>query len=304
MLFATLAYADDEVCTAWGDAEAVTIDDVPSEESSGVVALPSDPTVLFTLDDSGGEAELYAFTTDGEFLGTKELRGATNTDWEDIAAGPCPDAVGGEDCLFVGDIGGAGAERNELTIWVIPADTDAYAEATACRLAYPDGETEDAEALLVSGEGVVRVVTKDDDGAEVYKAGVLACGGEVQVMEKEAELALDAAVTGGAMSDDAVILRSLTGAWIWWACPLDWGAEPEALDLGGSPQGEGVAFGEGGALITTSEGDPFRAYRLPCAEKGKLPCACGCGATGGATVPSGLLAWAVAALSARRSRLR
>jgi hypothetical protein len=290
------AAADTEVCARFGSPEGpseVIVDDLVGEiQSSGLAASQVDEGVYYTHDDQGGDARLYLFRDDGDYIGAQTISGATNTDWEDVASGPCPNTVDAETCLWIGDIGEAEGDRATLTLWVVPASTDANEEAVACHLTWPEGKSHDAEALLLWPDGTVRIVTKEDDGAKVYRAPNLRCdGGAAQEMIKEAELDLSEPVTGGAVSVDGsqVVLRGLTEAWLWTGCSVSWSDTPVSVDLGEQPQGEAITFALDGALITTSEvsaeGEPLRWWRTPCEEVEVLACpTCGCGDAAGALV--------------------
>ena len=89
-------------------AEAVPVssDAVASTElveASGLVASRDRDGVLWSHNDSGGKAELFALGLDGSDLGRLELTGAQAVDWEDIALLPGVD--GSSDLLFAADIG-------------------------------------------------------------------------------------------------------------------------------------------------------------------------------------------------------
>lgn len=279
----------------------MVVEEMPVVESSGVARVPGHAGVYLTHGDRGDPAVLYAFDETGAYLGEQVVRGAENEDWEDLANGPCPASVDAEACLWIADVGDNDGERAEVRLYVVPATLDAGVDAVACPLSFPDGP-EDAEALLVHPDGTVRLVTKDDGGeADVYRVRPR-CDGATEVLEHEAEIELDGAVTGGAVSaaGDRVVLRTYTGAWTWEGCRLDWSAPPERVDLGSEAQGEAVAFTEDGGLVTTSEGAPLRFRVLPCAEPVEATCpACGCRTGGGlATWP----AWLLAAWSGCRRR--
>ena len=80
-----------------------TIADSAINESSGLVASRTNSGAYWTHNDSGGGPFIYALDTNGETLGTFRVNGATNRDWEDIAAGPGPQH--GRSYLYIGDIG-------------------------------------------------------------------------------------------------------------------------------------------------------------------------------------------------------
>ena len=303
------AYGGDEVCIVYAaSGDSVSVEDIPGVQSSGVAAARGLDNAYYTHDDAGGDAKLYMFRGDddddrlGEYIGEQNLVGATNTDWEDMAAGPCPDTVDSEHCLWIADIGDNDKTRTSIVLWVVPESTRGAESAVGCNLVYPGGDPHDAEAILVGPDGTVRIVTKSSDGtATVYRISDPACDdGTAQTLEKEAEVALDESVTGGAMSADgtAVVLRTLSGAWLWTGCTIAWSSTPTAIDLGAQPQGESVAFDSDGSLVTTSEGDPLRVWSTPCADATPLTCPEPCGCGGGA----GLLFVAPFGVWARRRR--
>jgi hypothetical protein len=308
MLFSLTVLAA-EICSSWDPiGNQLVFEDAPISESSGVTWGRLNPELYYTLDDEGNEAVLHLFNLKQEFLGDQLVRGAINTDWEDLAAGPCPESVAAESCLYIGDIGDNHGERESLTIFIIPESSNAAEDAISCLLKYPDNKHYDAETLLVDPEGVVRLVTKEGDGeAKVYRVDSLACDRTAQELLEEAELSLqgdseeDRKVTGGAISEDGsqVVLRSYSKGWLFDGCPLNWNVEPVVLDLGSQPKGEGITFGEDLALVTTSEGTPFRVWELPCIEFVESPCKeCGCGDKSGLILLVGLGLWRRRALGA------
>ncbi len=285
MLLFSFAWAAD-VCQSWStDAITTELGDL-SVESSGIVESPIEAGLFYSLDDAGNDAVLHLFTLEGSVEGNQTIEGAENVDWEDLGSGPCVGGVEGEACLYIADIGDNNKERDSVTLYLVPASRGLSATATACTMRYEDGQPQDAEALLVSPDGTVRIVTKEAGGdAKIYRLDAPPCEGKGLLVE-EAELNLsgdseeDRKVTAGAMSADGtmVVLRSYSQAWLWRGCTLDWGAEPEMLDLGSQPLGEAIAFAADGALVTSSEGNPFRVWELPCLETADLTCpSCGCG---------------------------
>src|SRR6188768_498599 len=55
-------------------------------ESSGIAASRCQRDVLWTHNDSGDDAFIYAISPKGNSLGTWKVSGAQNFDWEDIAS--------------------------------------------------------------------------------------------------------------------------------------------------------------------------------------------------------------------------
>jgi hypothetical protein len=78
------------------------IDDPRVVESSGLVASRRHAGVLWTHNDSGDAARLFAIGRDGRVLATLRLAGVQARDWEAMAVGRDDR---GAPALFVGDIG-------------------------------------------------------------------------------------------------------------------------------------------------------------------------------------------------------
>ena len=85
-------------------------------EASGVAASRNNPGVLWTENDSGNAAVVYAIDSQGRNLGTYTLPG--NTDNEDIGIGPGP--VTNVSYLYVTDIGDNNSDRDNIEIYQTP----------------------------------------------------------------------------------------------------------------------------------------------------------------------------------------
>jgi hypothetical protein len=126
------------------------------KEASGVAASRNNPGVLWTENDSGNAAVVYAIDSQGRNLGTYALPG--NTDNEDIGIGPGP--VTNVSYLYVTDIGDNNSVRASIAIYQTPEpavyfwQTNSPVSGRAMKgprtitLTYPDG-AHDAEAEFV-----------------------------------------------------------------------------------------------------------------------------------------------------------
>jgi hypothetical protein len=236
---------------------------VEIDESSGVAVSRAHAGLIWTHNDSGGGAELFAVDAQGRIQGRVEVRGSTNVDWEDIALAPC----GSGDCLFIGDIGDNLARRDEVAIYrvaePVPGATRT-APAERFPIRYPGGPR-DAEALFVLN-GDPYVVTKGADrpiGLFRYPAPLVA--DRLTELEHVRDLSGGPAlifdqVTGADASADGrlVAIRSYFELMIYRSEDLLFSADPKPIrvPLSGlmEPQGEGVALGEGGQVVLSSEG--------------------------------------------------
>ena len=239
-------------------------------ESSGV-APSRRPGVYWSHNDSGDGPFLYATDSAGRDLGAVRVDGAVNVDWEDIARGPCASPPG--TCLYIGDIGDNSARRRSVVVYVVrepdpptgPSDTGRYVTAIdSIRLRYPD-HPHDAEALAVTAEGRLLIVTKDLSArARLFAAPLAGHGAEPVTLDPVCTLQVAVnpirgrLVTGAALSPDQrwLVVRTYVSLHVF---ALDPGCTPLLRETGvGIPvietQGEGVTFDGADRLVLTSEG--------------------------------------------------
>lgn len=245
-------------------------------ESSGLVASRCQPDIFWTHNDSGNENHIYALDRKGERLGTYQVAGSGNDDWEDIAT---VREENGECFLYLGDIGNNDLGRSELTVYRFrePAvDERAAASdrkrplptlpAEAIRFSYPK-EVHNAETLLVHPRTRdIYVLTKRMRGAAgVYRLTGYAAG-RTGRLEEIGRISLPAIpnglLTGGEISADGkrVILCDYYNGYELVlpekAEKFDeiWKDEPSIIELGEREQGEAICYSpDGGAVYATSE---------------------------------------------------
>ncbi len=238
-------------------------------ESSGVLASSVNPGVFWTHNDSGGEPVLYGVRPEDGSIVELRLSGAPARDWEDLDDGPCPHAPL-EPCLFVGDIGDNLSRRESVTVVVVaePRLPDVLppqlsGEWWAGSLKYPSGPR-DAEALVVSEDGVVRIVTKGREGEHgVYRAPTDFLQGEgdepVDLLPDGRlplvpVLWLGRVVTAGADWAGGIAVRTYTEVYLFREGPGGWeatGLPCVVAPLG--PAGEGLDIGPDGAVYLSRE---------------------------------------------------
>lgn len=276
---------------AYGDPQNAAILADPSlVESSGIVASPTTPGLLWLHNDSGDRARIFAVRTDGARVGRVTLSGAAAHDYEDIGAAPCPDGSG--PCLWVADIGNNNHDRNDLAIYVFPepvvdpdvpfADMESAAVARY-RFHYPMAAAPDAEALLVAPDGSTFYILEkiDWDRARAWKhPGPLVPDVDTELVSLPAFATPGVnrpggrQITGGSMhpSGRRVLVRTYSGVYEY---RFDAGGGLEDLDaaeriqvaLGpdSEPQGEAVTYDEAGTgLYTISEGAARALHHYDC----------------------------------------
>jgi hypothetical protein len=246
---------------AGGQAEALLrIDDPRVVESSGLAASRRHAGVLWTHNDSGDAARLFAIGRDGRVLATLRLAGVQARDWEAMAVGRDDR---GAPALFVGDIGDNQGVWPSVAVYRVaePARLrDATVRAERYRLRYPDGPR-DAEALLVDPRGNrLYVASKDEAGGSLYQAPAALRGDRVNLLRRVGRA--PALVTDGGFSPDGrtLVLRDYQAAHVYAAS----GGRLATVPLPLQQQGESIAFSaDGRSLLAGSEGSGSEVWRVP-----------------------------------------
>jgi hypothetical protein len=238
---------------AHGGTEDAVVDSVPVcafsdrdiTESSGLV---DQGRFLLTVNDSGGGPVLY--TVDKTTCDTVETTTFTDGDVSDVEA-LAPGRNGG---VWVGDVGDNFGTRAALQVYDVQEDA-----ATRFDLVYPDGP-HNAEALLAHPRtGRLYVVTKAVLGATVYAAPTTL---DTEEQNRLAEVGrVPGLVTDGAFLPDGrhIILRSYGSASVYTFPGLD---EVGRMRLPAQEQGEGIAVGQSGAVLLSSEGAYSEVLRI------------------------------------------
>jgi hypothetical protein len=195
-------------------------------------------------------------------------------DWEDASVGVCPRGT----CLYVADIGDNKAVRDHVTVYRV-AEPDPAAPATEAaevfQATYPDGP-QDAEALFVTSQGQMYIVTKGETGpVALYRFPADATGGRVR-LERVRTLAIASGVKGPKVTDAEaspdgrwVALRTHDVVVLYRTPDLmassgreTWHADLRPLH---EPQGEGVAVSSAGDVYLVGESAGLGTFaRLSC----------------------------------------
>lgn len=272
------------------------------ERSAAAVSAVA-PDVVYTINDSGHDADLFAFDTTGAHRGRWTIRGARNRDWEALAVGVCGErgAARAASCVYVGDVGDNERQRTALEIYRIAeplgraGGTRGALQSTVLSVRFPD-RAHNVEAMYVAADGAIILITKvsghlvgvDDERPRLYRipasawtdgtsatAGTSAIAALVDSLPEFPGGGRKRMVTDAARSADGRFLAVRTYTWVA-TFPLDSasglprrGVAPAlcALDALAERQGEGVGFlgGSGGRVVLTSEGgeEPLRLATCP-----------------------------------------
>jgi hypothetical protein len=223
-------------------------------ESSGVIPSRTQPGILWSFDDSGGPARIFATDTTGADLGSFPVRGARNVDWEAISSGRCDTG----DCLYIADTGDNSEVRGlvdlyrlaEPSIRTKPGTSRSQPKVQRLQVRYPD-RPRDVEAMFVDGKGDVHLISKGrTDGVVHYR--IPASGWSKR------SVALGQLVTDASLAPDGrtVAVRTYQEVFLFRLTErgtlLPGGT---ACSLGGLElQGEGIGWLDHDTLVMTSEG--------------------------------------------------
>ena len=183
-------------------------------ESSGIAASRKHPGVLWTHNDSGNGAYLFAITPEGELLGEYPVASVKNTDWEAVAA----DDSGH---LYIADIGNNEGRRDRIAVYRLdepdPASVtgkkkrgESLRVNATYRLKYPD-KPFDAEALFVhNGRGYVISKLLSGKSAGLYAFDLTSPPTGEATLQHVCDLPLRSPVTDASISPDGQRLAVLT----------------------------------------------------------------------------------------------
>ncbi|GAA5481938.1 hypothetical protein [Haloferula sargassicola] len=156
-----------------GVAETTKFSDPKLPEASGMAVSPTDPSLLWLINDSGCTAELHLEGRDGKPRGTVLVRGAKNIDWEDLAAFRWK----GRPWLLVADVGDNEAGRAEVQLYLVPEPAvgggkEPPQEVEAARtitFRYPDGPRDCESVAVDEADGSILLLSKRDGTPHLYR---------------------------------------------------------------------------------------------------------------------------------------
>jgi hypothetical protein len=225
-------------------------------ETSGLAVSRRNPGLLWTHNDSGSAAVLFALDTAGRLRGRVRVPIRTR-DWEDISAARCPSG----DCLYIADIGDNRRARRQVQIYRVPEPAPGDAETAPPEVftaTYADGP-HNAEAMFVIGSDLF-IITRDRTGA-LYRAAMTPSDSRELTLTPICELGLSAVTDAEASRDEkSVVVRTSHEAALFRTDDLIRGvnAPYRRIPLDGlkEAQGEGVALDDN-MLYLSSEGRPW-----------------------------------------------
>ncbi len=247
-------------------------------EASGLAASRNNPNVLWTHNDSGDAARIFAISTQGKLVGTYNITqpGTTSfapaVDFEDVAVGPGPQPE--LSYVYVGDIGDNPSQRDNIVLYRI-AEPVVYerqnaspvvrnlnqGEWQAITLFYPDG-AHNAETLLADARtGDVLVGTKQGSVTRIYRAAATDLASSSAITLTYVTQVPVHVSTGGDISPTGseILIRGYNAASLWTRGEDQTLAQALAgsattVPIASEPQGEALAFDSvGSGYFTLSE---------------------------------------------------
>ncbi|MCF2503348.1 PE-PGRS family protein [Dyadobacter sp. CY107] len=191
------------------------------DEASGIVASYNMPGNFWVNQDSGQPNSLYLLSVDGKNIREMNIPGSANRDWEDVAAGPGPNA--GVNYLYIGDIGNNNEPKSQVgVIFRIPEVANANAGFDGSKLekitfSYPDGPR-DAESLMLDPASKdLFIISKEGQNTGIYRLAFPQSTTETIVAEKMGTVPGVGLVTGGNISKDGseILIRTYLAVYYW-----------------------------------------------------------------------------------------
>jgi hypothetical protein len=249
----SLASADEVVARISLDR---TLEDRAIRESSGLARSTFDRPLVWTHNDSGDGARVFAVGKNGSTRGIVRLEGAGARDWEDISTGP-------GHTVWVGDIGDNGRRRSSISVYRFnepSVPSSRTVKATRFDLRYPDGK-HDAEGLMVRpGNGRVFVVSKSRSGGHLYRAPKRLSATSANRLEKLTSVPKSITAAAWAPRGRRFVVSNHNWAYLYDGLR---DSRPTEVRKPATRQGESMDFARGGrALLVGSEGVKSPVYKL------------------------------------------
>lgn len=251
--------------TLYSQPQAISkLENKEIDEASGLAFSWTNPNILYTHNDSGGDPVVFMLDTMGKDMGKIFLEGVSNRDWEDIAIGP--NQKFNKSYIYVGEIGDNNAKYSNIRLYRFPEPSSWQKEISVkpetITLKYPDG-AKDAETLMVDPlSGDLFILSKRDSSNTLYTvtADKLWENTGVKTLEKVMKLPITMSTAGDISKDGSQIV--IKNYWViyYWdrregeSVPEALAREPILLPYTPEPQGEAIAFfPDGNGYFTLSE---------------------------------------------------
>ncbi len=239
------------------------------KEASGLAISYQNPGILYSHNDSGGAAKIYALDSQGKLRASISLTEASNRDWEDMAT--AKDSKTGKSYIYVGEIGDNAARYKSVKVYRFPEPRLDKADSLitikdmdSIEIEYEDG-ARDAEALFIDHRGGdIYIVSKREDRVGLYHVKPPYQLNSINTAIKIGELPLSW-VTAADLSPNGkkLLVKTYTGVWQFKvkrdkSGTITLGKRPKSRPYHLEPQGEGICWdlrGKGYFTLSEADGD-------------------------------------------------
>ena len=155
-------------------------------EASGLAHSQRNPDLLWSMNDGGSKARIYAFDGAGFHRGRIKLDNVKNRDWEDLSSF----AIDGTPYLLVADTGDNDADRDKVSLHVVlepdlaEDDKVKLDPAWSIDFRYPDGPR-DVEAVVADpARSNILLLSKRDLPPVLYEVPLYPASGDTIVAKR------------------------------------------------------------------------------------------------------------------------
>ncbi|WP_434927278.1 hypothetical protein [Shewanella sp. HL-SH2] len=233
LLYVLLALSTNACAMQTGVTQTGSINAPLIDEASGLAVSRLNEQILWTHNDSGDTARLFAIDTCGNQLVTLNVKGVKNTDWEDIASF----VYQGQAYLLIADIGDNSQQRTQYQLHLIkePDLSQLNGQKTlsvtplwSMAFTYEDGARDSESVAVDVAKQKILLLTKRDKQPILYELPLisptskqgLSSSQSVQTFNKQAKRLGEIAPLPTAVLDYASIYT-----WIGFA------GKPTAMDI-------------------------------------------------------------------------
>ena len=256
-------------------------------EVSGIAASRINKDILWVINDSGNSASVYALNSAGRLVGTLDIQGVSNNDWEDIASFEYE----GKSYILVADVGDNFARRSKCFLHLIEepgmekitgVSSFAIKPSWSITYTYEDGPRDCESVAVDTMAGKILLLSKRDMPPVLYELPLAADKNavakrltEIKPLPQRTDEIMDFSVSSNMttamdLSADGLSAVVLTygNAFYYEKKPSEkWSdvftGAPMEITVPRMKQAESICFSkDGSAIYVTSEQIPAPLYKL------------------------------------------